>query len=121
MEIKMGKNVSTYIQAFCTQMYKVPEMTQEKAFSLFMRGLELRIREQIGYHVEGNMGRVMGMAEKVDVWRSRGEGQNVKGQNKQKVGSSGQSGQGQIQKGNKKPWWGKKGSGNAIQGKGLLL
>ena len=43
MEMKMGKNVSMYIQAFCTQMYKVPEMTQEEAFSLFMRGLEPRI------------------------------------------------------------------------------
>ena len=39
MEIKMGKNVSTYIQVFRTQMYKVPEMTWEEAFSLFMRGL----------------------------------------------------------------------------------
>ena len=27
MEMKMGKNVSIYIQAFRTQMYKVPEMT----------------------------------------------------------------------------------------------
>ena len=36
--MKMGKNVSMYIQAFRTQMYKVPEMTQEEAFSLFMRG-----------------------------------------------------------------------------------
>ena len=44
MELKMGKNVSMYIQAFCTQMYKVPEMTQEEAFSLFMHGLEPRIR-----------------------------------------------------------------------------
>ena len=48
------------------------------------------------------------------------EGQNQKGQNKQKVGGSGQSGQGQNQKGNKKPWWGKKGSGSAVQGKGTV-
>ena len=34
-------------------MYKVPEMTQEEAFSLLMHDLEPRIREQIGYHVEG--------------------------------------------------------------------
>ena len=27
MEMKIGKNVSMYIQVFCTQMYKVPEMT----------------------------------------------------------------------------------------------
>ena len=120
MEMKMGKNVSTYIQAFRTQMYKVPEMTQEEAFSLFMRGLEPRIREQIGYHVEGDLGWAMAMAEKANVWRSRGEGQNQKGQNKPKAGGSGQSGSGQNPKGNKKPWWGKKGSGNAVQGKGTV-
>ena len=120
MEMKMGKNVSMYIQVFCTQMYKVLEMIQEDAFSLFMRGLEPRIREQIGYHVDGDLGQVMAMAEKADVWRSRGEGQNQKGQNKQKTGGSGQSGQGQNQKGNEKPWWGKKGSGNAVQGKGTV-
>ena len=112
--MKMGKNVSMYIQAFRTQMYKVPEMTQEEGFSLFMRVLEPRIRKQIGYHVEGDLGRAMAMAEKADVWRSRGEGQNQKGQNKQKAGGSGQSGSGQNQKGHKKPWWGKKGSGNAV-------
>ena len=67
-------------------------MTQEEAFSLFMRGLEPRIREHIGYHVEGDLGRAMAMAEKEDVWRNRGEGQNQKGQNKQKVGGSRQSG-----------------------------
>ena len=92
MEIKMGKNVSMYISAFHMQMYKVPEMTQKEAFSLFMCGLEPRIREQIGYHEEGDMGRVMAMVEKADVWWSQGEGQNVKGQNKQKAGSSGQLG-----------------------------
>ena len=103
-----------YIQVFRTQVYKVPKMTKEEAFSLFMCGLEPRIREQIGYHVEGDMGRAMAMAEKADVWQSRSEGQNQKGQNKQKAGGLGQSGQGQNQKGNKKPWWGKKGSGNAV-------
>ena len=51
-------------------------MTQEEAFSLLMRHLESRIREQIGYHVEGDRGKVMAMAtaEEVDVWRNRGEG-----------------------------------------------
>ena len=88
MEMKMGKNIATYIQAFRTQMYKVPEMTQEEALSLFMRGLEPRICVQIGYHVEGDLGRAMAMAEKADVWRNRGEGQNQKGQNKQKAGGS---------------------------------
>ena len=88
----MGKNVSMNIQAFRTQMNKVLEMTQEEAFSLFMHGLEPRIQEKIGYHVEGDMGRAMAMVEKADAWWSQGEGQNVKGQNKQKTRSSGQSG-----------------------------
>ena len=56
----------------------------------------------IGYHVEGDLGREMSMAAKADVWQSRGEGQNQKGQNKQKVGGSGSLGQGQNLKGNKK-------------------
>ena len=121
MEIRMGRNVSSYIQQFRTLMYKVPEMTQEEAFSLFMRGLEPRIREQIGYHVEGDLGRAMAMAEKADVWRSRGDGKDKgQNQNKQKAGGSGQQGQGQNWKTNKKPGWGKKGSGSAVQGKGTV-
>ena len=88
MEIKMGRNVSWYIQTFHTLMYKVPEMTQEEAFSLFMRGLEPRIREKIGYHVEGDLGKAMVMAEKADVWWNRGEGKE-KGQNKQRAASLG--------------------------------
>ena len=43
MGIKMESNVAKYIQTFRTLMYKVPEMTQKEAFSLFMRGLEPRI------------------------------------------------------------------------------
>ena len=119
MEIRMGRNVSSYIQQFRTLMYKVPEMTQEEAFSLFMRGLEPRIREQIGYHVEGDLGRAMAMAEKADMWHTKGDGKE-KGQNKQKAGGSGQQGQGQNWKTNKKPGWGKKGSGSAVQGKGTV-
>ena len=57
-----------------------------------MRGLEPRIREQIGYYVDRDLGQAMAMAEKADVWQSRSEGQNQKGQNKQKIGGSGQSG-----------------------------
>ena len=43
MEIKMGRNVSTYIQTFHMLMYKVPEVTQEETVSLSMRGLEPKI------------------------------------------------------------------------------
>ena len=53
LEIKMGKNVSTYIQVFRTQMYKVLEMTQEEIFALFMRGLEPRSKNKLGIMWKG--------------------------------------------------------------------
>ena len=64
-------------------------MTQEEVFPLFMRGLEPRIQEQIGYHVEGDLGGAMAMAEKADVWCNGGEGQNPKGKKKKKARSLG--------------------------------
>ena len=42
--------------------------------------------------MEGDLGRVMAMAEKADIWRSQGEGQNQKGQKQtksQRVGTIG--------------------------------
>ena len=74
MEYKLKSNVNGYIQGFCTLMYNVAKMTQGKAFTLFMRGLEHKIGQQIGYHMEGDMGRAMSMPEKVD----RAQGRETK-------------------------------------------
>ena len=84
-----------------------------------MRGLEPRIREQIGYHVNGDLCRAMAMAEKADVWQSRSEGKNQKGQNKQKTRGSGQSGQGQIKKETKSRGGGRRVLGTQSREKGL--
>ena len=53
-------------------------MTQDKAFKLFTKDLEPKTREKIGYYVEGGLGKEMPIAEKADVWRSEGKG-NEKG------------------------------------------
>ena len=58
------------------------------------------------------------MADKVDVWHNRGEEQKAKGQNKQKVGNTGQLGQGQKQ--TKSRVGERRILGNAVQGKGTL-
>ena len=50
---------------------------------LFMRGLDPKIREQIGYHVEGDLSRAMTVVEKADVWRARAS-ENKKGQKAKK-------------------------------------
>lgn len=56
-------------------MYKVLGMMQEEGFSFFIRGLEPRIREQVGHHVEGNLTQALLMVEKTDVsWHTRNEG-----------------------------------------------
>ena len=60
-----------------------------------MMGLESRIREQIGYHVQGDLGRAIPMAEKADMCCGQGRG-SEKGQIKAKVGSSRESVYGQI-------------------------
>ena len=69
-------------------MYKVPQITQDEACMLFMRRLDPRIREQMDYHVEGDLDRVMAIAEKVNVWRAQASG-NKKGQKHQKFRSLG--------------------------------
>ena len=61
------------------------------------------------------MGRAMVMAENVVVWWAQAR-RNEKRQNHKKLGAW-PSAQGQNTKGNKKPGWGEKGSGNAVQGK----
>ena len=55
-------------------MYKVPTMTQEEAFLLFMQGHEPQILEQIGFHIERDLGRTTLMAEKADVCRAKAKG-----------------------------------------------
>ena len=38
-----------------------------------MRGLEPKIKEQIGYHAEGDLEKAMVMAKKADLWRFGGK------------------------------------------------
>ena len=47
-----------------------PDDDQDKAFSLFMRELEPRIWERIGFNIEENLGWAMVVAKKADMWRA---------------------------------------------------
>ena len=87
MEIQMKFNVVAYIQCFRTLVYKVLTMTQDEAFLLF-------IREQIGFHVQEDLGQAMVMAEKADVWRAQSKG-GKNGQSEQKSGGNRSGKQGQ--------------------------
>lgn len=62
----------------------------EEKFLLFIWGLEPKIREQVEYHMEGNVTRAMLMAEKMDVWQHTGnEGGKI--QDKGKTGTEGKN------------------------------
>lgn len=100
MELKQKGIVLMYNMWFHTLNYKILEMTSSKAFSLFMRGLKPKVREQIGFHLEGDMTQAMQMDEKVDVWR-RTKSDARKMQEKGKMGA-----QGKQQKSQKNQSWG---------------
>ena len=96
-------------------------MTQEEAFSLFMRGLEPRIREQIGYHVEGDLGSSDGYSgESRYTVEPRERDKITRDKTNKKQEGQDSWDQGQNKKGHKKPWLGKKGFGNIVQGKGTV-
>ena len=105
MEYKMMGTIGSL--GFHTLMYKVPQMTQDEAFTLFMGGMEPKIREQIGFHVEGHMGRAMAMAEKADMWCAKGS-RHEKVQKLQEVGGYGTIKTGTKYKRKEKPGWGRK-------------
>lgn len=51
-----------------------------------MHGLDPWIKEQIGYHIEGDLAKAMELAKKSNMWRSKGQ-KEKKGENKQKSGT----------------------------------
>lgn len=87
LEICQRCIVAKYIQKFHTLLYKVPQMTQEEAFTLFMHGLDGQVRGPIRYHMEGDLACIMEMVEKADVWQTKGHKRDKKGKNIQKYGN----------------------------------
>ena len=55
-----------------------------------MRDVEPKFLEQIGYHVDGDLGKAVAIAEKADVWRLQGRGDRK--DEEKKPGGSGRQG-----------------------------
>ena len=68
--LKQVGRVSTYVQRFRELQYRLPEMTNEEAFSAFLAGLQPHIQEQVGAHIQGDLSAAMAMAERLDLYRA---------------------------------------------------
>lgn len=65
-------------------------MTNKEVFSAYLGGLNSRLHEQVGAHVQGNLEQAIAMAQQIDVYWDgnvgKGKGQTVKKFKKQKKG-----------------------------------
>ena len=83
-------------------------MTEEEAHSLFLRGLDARLQQQVGVHAQ-SLQEAMELVERANLYsKQAAKGGSSSGQ-KQKI----------AEKGNKKDWRGK-GSGGAGPSKGSV-
>ena len=108
IELRQTGRVSGYIQRFRTLRYKIPSMTEEEAHSLFLRGLDAGLQQQVGVHAQ-SLQEAMELAERADLYSKQAAKGGASSGQKQKT----------ADKGNKKGWRGK-GSGGAGPSKGSV-
>ena len=66
IELRQTCRVMGYITKFRTLRYKIPTMTDEEAFTLFMRGLDARFQQQVEVHAK-TLPDAMDLAERADL------------------------------------------------------
>ena len=67
IELRQASRVSRYIQRFSTLRYKIPSITEEEAHSLFLRGLDARLQQQVGVHAQ-SLQEAMELAEHANLY-----------------------------------------------------
>ena len=108
IELRQTGRVSGYIQHFYTLRYKMLSMIEEEAHSLFLRGSDAGLQQQVGVHTQ-SLQEAMELAEHAELYSE----QVAKG------GSSSGQKQKTAEKRHKKGWRGK-GSGGASPSKGSI-
>ena len=102
-------NVNNYNYRFRELMNEIPSMNSAEAYSLFMHGLDLQLRQLAGTLVtSGDLDEVIEVVKKVTVYgEDKKTSSQSKGENKQK----GRQGNGKGAKGGKGSWGPNKGNG----------
>ena len=67
IDLRQIGRVMGYIMKFRTLRYKIPNMTDDEAYTLFMRGLDARLQQQVGVHAK-TLQEAMDLAERADLW-----------------------------------------------------
>ena len=95
LNLRQTGRVAGYVQRFRELLYKIPEMTEEESYTLFVRGLKPEVKTSVGVNVPGGLEDAITWAQRVDLWQSReGAGQEEKaGKKKQKGKLSAVSGE----------------------------
>ena len=95
LNLRQTGRVTGYVQRFRELLYKIPEMTEEESYTLFVRGLKPEVKTSVGVNVPGGLEDAITWAQRVDLWQSReGAGQEEKaGKRKQKGKLSAVSGE----------------------------
>ena len=87
LNLRQTGRVNGYVQRLCELLYKVPTMTEEESYTLFLRGLNADVRTSVGVNVPAGLEAAMTWAQRVDLWQSResagGDGEKS-GEKKQK-------------------------------------
>ena len=87
LNLRQTGRVNGYVQWFRELLYKVPMMTEEESYTLFLRGLKADVQTSVGVNVPARLEAAMTWAQRVDLWQSwesaRGDGEKF-GKKKQK-------------------------------------
>ena len=76
-----------YVQRFEELLYKIPAMTEEESYTLFVRGLKPKIKTSVGVNVLEGLEDAITWAQCVDLWQSReGAGQEEKARKRKQKG-----------------------------------
>ena len=94
-ELRQIGRVAGYTAKFQELRSRLPSMTDEEAFSVYLAGLNSHIREQVGAHVKGNLEEAITMAQRIEIYRG-GDSKN-KGQSSKKFQKKNKNSVNQVQ------------------------
>ena len=63
--------MARYVQHFHELLYKIPTMTEEQLYTLFVQDLRPEIKTLVGVNVPEGLENAITWAQRVDLWQSR--------------------------------------------------
>ena len=83
LNLRHTGHVTGYVQRFHELLYKIPAMTEEESYTLFVRGLKTDVKTSAGVNVPAGLEDAITWVQHVDLWQSR-EGAEQEGEKARK-------------------------------------